>query len=572
MRHFILALIISFLTLSGIVSQGQDNIAVEATSQNQWTGLTISKESRFFVNFPRWSDNVPISVGEVVNGQVKAFPDKSWNKYSGSEAGKKDFICVQSVFVDDKNRLWVLDPANPKFQGVHKRGPRLYHFDLKTNQLVKAYDFDQDIIFDNSYLNDVRIDTDQDIAYITDSNVGGILTVDLKSGETNRYLTSHSSVQPEMSYLRFSNGLWKNKVASDGIALTPDHNHLYFAALSGHTLYRIPTAKLSGKITETERKDAVEHVASTYATDGMLFDDKGNLYMGGLEQNAVYKVSKDGNYKPVAQGPKVQWADSFTKDPGGNIYFTTSQLHLSPEQRGLYKIYQIEKPAEENNDKILMVITSHGKLGEKEGEPTGYYLSEVSHAYYEYKKAGYQVDFVSPKGGKSPVDGYDMDDPINKKFVNDTEAQQKINNAMSPDKVDLENYRGIYYAGGHGTMWDLPENKKLNAMTAKKYETGGVIGAVCHGPAGLVNVKLSNGKYLVDGKTVSCFTNQEEKASHADVVPFMLESKLEERGAEHVKSPKWQKKVIVDGRLVTGQNPASAKDVAKKMIQVIGRK
>ncbi|MCF8232667.1 MAG: DJ-1/PfpI family protein [Bacteroidales bacterium] len=572
MRHFISTLIISLITLSGFIAQGQDNIALEATSQNQWTGLTVSKENRLFVNFPRWSDNVPVSVGEVVNGHVKAFPDKSWNKYTGAKADEEKFICVQSVFVDAENRLWVLDPANPKFQGVHKRGPRLYHFNLETNKLVKAYDFDEEIIFDNSYLNDVRIDTDRDIAYITDSNVGGILTVDLKSGETNRYLTGHTSVQSEMNYLRFSNGLWENKVASDGIALTPDHKHLYFAALSGHTLYRIPTEKLTTKVSEEDRKDAVEHVASVYATDGMLFDDEGSLYMGGLERNAVYKLTQSGDYRPVTQGPKVQWADSFTKDPEGNIYFTTSQLHLSPEQRGLYKIYQIEKPVEENNGKILMVITSHGKLGETEGEPTGYYLSEVSHAYYEYKKAGYDVDFVSPKGGKSPVDGYDLDDPVNKKFVNDKDAQQKINSSMTPDEVELEDYRGIYYAGGHGTMWDLPENKKLNALTAKKHETGGVIGAVCHGPAGLVNVKLSNGKYLVDGKTVSCFTNQEEEASHADVVPFMLESKLEERGAEHMKSPKWQKKVIVDGRLVTGQNPASAKGVAKKMIEVIGKK
>jgi len=565
-------LISGLVSLAGFFVQAQDNIAVDATSQKQWTGLTTSEENRLFVNFPRWSDNVPVSVGEIVNGKVKPFPDKSWNKYAGAEAGEKEFICVQSVFVDAENRLWVLDPANPKFQGVHKRGPRLYHFNLETNKLVKAYNFDKEIIFENSYLNDVRIDTERDIAYITDSNVGGILTVDLETGKTNRYLTGHSSVQPEMSYLRFSNGLWENKVASDGIALTPDHEHLYFAALSGHTLYRIPTSKLNEKASEKERKDAVEHVASVYATDGMLFDVEGNLYMGALEQNAVYTLTESGDYKAVTQGPKVQWADSFTKDPEGNIFFTTSQLHLSPEQRGLYKIYQIEKPVEENNNKILMVITSHGKLGDKEGEPTGYYLSEVSHAYYEYKEAGYDVDFVSPKGGKSPIDGYDMDDPINKKFVNDKAAQQKINNSMTPDEVNLEDYRGIYYAGGHGTMWDLPENKKLNALTAKKYETGGVIGAVCHGPAGLVNVKLSNGKYLVDGKTVSCFTNQEEEASHADVVPFMLESKLEERGAEHVKSPKWQKKVIADGRLVTGQNPASAKGVAKKMIEVIGRK
>ena len=235
-------------------------------------------------------------------------------------------------------------------------------------------------------------------------------------------------------------------------------------------------------------------------------------------------------------------------------------------------IFALQSHAEETEDKILMVITSHGTLGQS-GEPTGYYLSEVSHAYYVFTGAGYEVDFVSPKGGESPVDGYDMEDPENKRFVNDQKAQQKISNALTPDEVDILAYQAIYYAGGHGTRWDLPDNEALASITAHSYESGGVVGAVCHGPAGLVNVKLSDGSYLVDGKTVSAFTNEEEVASGKDkYVPFMLETKLENRGAKHVESDNWQKKVVADGRLVTGQNPASAKGVAENIVELLKSK
>ncbi|MDZ7776537.1 MAG: type 1 glutamine amidotransferase domain-containing protein [Bacteroidales bacterium] len=223
-------------------------------------------------------------------------------------------------------------------------------------------------------------------------------------------------------------------------------------------------------------------------------------------------------------------------------------------------IFALQSHAQETEDKILMVITSHGTLGENKGEPTGYYLSEVSHAYYVFTEAGYEVDFVSPKGGKSPVDGYNLEDEDNKRFVNDETAQRKINNAMKPSEVDESEYAAVYYAGGHGTMWDLPDNEALASITAQSYESGGVVGAVCHGPAGLVNVKLSDGSYLVEGKTVSAFTNEEEVASGKDkYVPFMLETKLKNRGAKHVESDNWQKKVVADGRLVTGQTRPALK-------------
>lgn len=217
--------------------------------------------------------------------------------------------------------------------------------------------------------------------------------------------------------------------------------------------------------------------------------------------------------------------------------------------------------------KILFVLTSHDKKGDT-GKKTGAYLSEVSHPWEVLHSAGYEIDFVSPQGGKVPIDGFDLDDPINKKFWENEIYHQKIENTLKPSEINPSDYKAIYYAGGHGTMWDFPANDEIATIAQKIYESQGVVGAVCHGPSGLVNVKLSNGNYLIDGKKLNSFTNEEEKAVGLEkVVPFLLESKLKEHGAIFEKSEPWQKHVTVDTRLVTGQNPQSAKGVGEAILE-----
>ncbi len=219
--------------------------------------------------------------------------------------------------------------------------------------------------------------------------------------------------------------------------------------------------------------------------------------------------------------------------------------------------------------KILFVVTSHDKKGDT-GKPTGYYLAEVTHPWDVLQNAGYEIDFVSPKGGKAPVDGFNLEDPINKKFWEDKMYRTKIENTMKPSEVKTGDYVAIFYAGGHGTMWDFGENKDLATIATKIYENNGIVSAVCHGPAGLVNVKLSNGKYLIDGKKINAFTNEEEIAVKLEnVVPFMLETTLIERGAKFEKSGLWQEHVTVDQRVITGQNPASAKKVGEATLSEI---
>jgi len=216
--------------------------------------------------------------------------------------------------------------------------------------------------------------------------------------------------------------------------------------------------------------------------------------------------------------------------------------------------------------KILFVVTSHDQKGGT-GQPTGFYLGEVSHPWDILHEAGYEIDFVSPKGGKAPVDGFNLDDPINKKFWNDPQYHKKIENTLKPSEVKPEAYAAIFYAGGHGAMWDFADNAELAAIAARIYENNGIVGAVCHGPAGLVNIRLNNGSYLVSGKKINAFTNEEETEVKLDkVVPFLLESKLIERGARFEKSGLWQPHVTVDQRVVTGQNPQSAKGVGEAIL------
>lgn len=215
--------------------------------------------------------------------------------------------------------------------------------------------------------------------------------------------------------------------------------------------------------------------------------------------------------------------------------------------------------------KILFVVTSHGTKGNT-GEKTGYYLGEVSHPWEVLHEAGYEIDFVSPEGGNPPVDGFDLSDPVNKKFWEDSVYHEKITHTLTPDKINPGDYAAIFYAGGHGAVWDLPSNDAIANIAAQVYENNGLVGAVCHGPAGIVNIRLSDGEYLVSGKKVNGFTNEEEElVKLTDVVPFLMEDKLKERGGIYEKSAPWQPHVTVDGRLITGQNPQSAKGVGEAM-------
>ncbi len=221
---------------------------------------------------------------------------------------------------------------------------------------------------------------------------------------------------------------------------------------------------------------------------------------------------------------------------------------------------------------VLMVLTSHAELGDT-GKPTGFFLGELTHPLEVFEKAGIPAEFASIKGGEPPVDGLDLEDGVNARYWNDPEFRAKLAATKKLSEIDPSDYAGVYFSGGHGTMWDFPDDEAVQKTAREIYEAGAPVGAVCHGPAALVNVKLSDGSYLVQGKEVSAFTNEEEdKVGLTEVVPFLLASKLEERGAKHQPAPNFEKQVVASGKLVTGQNPASAAGVAQKMVEILETK
>ncbi|MCA1055881.1 type 1 glutamine amidotransferase domain-containing protein [Rossellomorea aquimaris] len=213
---------------------------------------------------------------------------------------------------------------------------------------------------------------------------------------------------------------------------------------------------------------------------------------------------------------------------------------------------------------ILMVVTTADEM--KEGHPTGLWLSEFGEAYVEFEKAGYEVTVASPKGGKAPVDARSLEGGETPQEILDT--AKYLEDTIKLDTItDFSGFDAIFMPGGHGTMFDLPENGKLQEAIRKIYEGGNLVAAVCHGPAGLVGATLSDGTYLVSGKTIAAFTDEEERATGLDIyMPFLLETRLRELGANVVTTDNFTENTKVDGRLITGQNPQSTIGVAKAVV------
>ncbi|MEX0287620.1 MAG: type 1 glutamine amidotransferase domain-containing protein [Flavobacteriaceae bacterium] len=223
--------------------------------------------------------------------------------------------------------------------------------------------------------------------------------------------------------------------------------------------------------------------------------------------------------------------------------------------------------------KILTVVTSTAIMGNS-GKPTGYELTELARAYYVFTANGFEVDVASPLGGKPPVVIDDEDMGVyDFAFLNDPIAQQKANNSIPIEEVVSEDYDAVFFVGGKGAMFDFPENKTLQALIKDYYQSNKVIGAVCHGPAALVNVTLNNGSALLKNKRVSSFTNEEELLlipDAATIFPFLLEDQLVARGASFKAGEMYLEKISHDANLITGQNPWSVWAVAEAMVHELG--
>jgi putative intracellular protease/amidase len=219
--------------------------------------------------------------------------------------------------------------------------------------------------------------------------------------------------------------------------------------------------------------------------------------------------------------------------------------------------------------RILIVLTSQGKVGNTEKD-TGFHFSEFSHPYEFFVKHGFEVTVASPLGGECPITSPHPEDKINALFYSNPEKMKVIRETVKLGDILNEHYDAVFIAGGHGPMFDLANNKELAEIMNKTYSDGGVLGSVCHGPAAFVGVKDENGNYLVSGKRINSFTNNEEKATpYFDDMPFLLESKLIEQGAKFESSGPREPHLAVDQRLVTGQNPESIELVVGAMYALL---
>lgn len=223
--------------------------------------------------------------------------------------------------------------------------------------------------------------------------------------------------------------------------------------------------------------------------------------------------------------------------------------------------------------KILMVLTSHDKLGDT-GKKTGFWLEEFAAPYYVFKDAGAEVTLASPKGGQPPLDPTsDADDAqteATKRFKSDETAQDELADTVTLSSVDADGFDAIFYPGGHGPLWDLSEDADSIKLIETFASSDRPVGAVCHAPAVFKHLKGADGKLLVSGKTVTGFTNSEEEAAGlTDVVPFLVEDMLKANGATYEKGADWTSFVVTDGKLVTGQNPASSEEAAQKLLAML---
>lgn len=293
-------------------------------------------------NFPRWGDDVPFTVAEIRGGRAVAYPDAEVNREDASDLAGH-FQSVQSVVVDPADRLWILDTGSPLFAGSSYGGPELVAVDLRTNRIVRKILFPSDVVPSDSHPNDVRFDLRrgaEGTAFITDSGgSNGIIVVDLASGRSWRRLAGDHSVLAEEDFLPVMDGEpFMNRpadgpptyyeVGSDGIALSSDGERLYYCPLSSRALHSVSVDALADPdASDADVAATVQNLGHKPMADGLESDDRGRLYGGDLEHDAIWRRNTDGTYDILAQGPDLVWVDTLSVASDGHMYAIANQLN-----------------------------------------------------------------------------------------------------------------------------------------------------------------------------------------------------------------------------------------------------
>jgi sugar lactone lactonase YvrE len=310
-----------------------------ASFDHQVTGVTVARDGRIFVNFPRWTEDAPVSVAELKpDGTLIPFPNNEWNAWRNARRDQitphDHWVCVQSVVADHKGDLWVLDPGAPAQSLIVAGAPKLVKIDLGTDKVVQTIAFDEAAAPQGSYLNDVRFSPDDKVAYITDSGAkGALLVVDIASGKTRRLLSGDPSTQPEKDVQVKTDGKVLRRTdgrgvefSADGIALSNDGRCLYWQAIKGKTLYRIDTAVLrDAGLDARALAGKVEKVGENGPADGLLIGRDDVMYISAVEDNAI-KVRRNGRVSVLFQDSRLRWPDTFAQGADGMIYITSSRI------------------------------------------------------------------------------------------------------------------------------------------------------------------------------------------------------------------------------------------------------
>lgn len=337
------AILVCAPLMLGISAYAQQKVERVAAMRGPMpTGVTVAPNGRIFLNYPQWGDNSPFAVGELKNGKVVAYPNVEVN-LANAEPAEKHFVSVQSVVADAANRVWILDTGAPGFQTPVKGGAKLVAVDLAFDKIVKTIVLGDDVVLPTTYVNDVRFDLRQGmsgVAYITDSSIkgpGGLIVVDLDSGKAQRRLSGHPSVMPDPNFVPIVGGkplLSRPKgqkpspwlVASDGIAISADGETLYYCALSSRHFYSVPTRLLRDpRVSDARLAEAIVDLGPKAPSDGLAEDDKGAIYAGDYENNAIRRFA-DGKWTTLAKDPRILWPDTLSVGADGYLYFTANQL------------------------------------------------------------------------------------------------------------------------------------------------------------------------------------------------------------------------------------------------------
>ena len=313
-------------------------LTLVAEFDHQVTGVAVVEDGRRFVNFPRWTDDAPISVAQVLeDGSLRPYPDDRWNSWRNARANEmqvgEHFVCVQSIVPDGRGNLWVLDPGAPGNEKILEGAPKLVRIDLASDQVAQVIAVAPDVALQGTYLNDIRFSPDGATAYITDSGTrGAIIVVDLRTGEGWRALDGHSSTQVDKSVKVTIGGEplvrpdgRQPVFAADGIAISDDGAMLYYQALTGETLYAVSTAKLGKGVAEEERAAAVQVVAKTFVADGLWMSRAGVLYLTSPSDFSIKRLA-GSTPQTVLTDERLRWPDTFSEGPDGMMYVTASHI------------------------------------------------------------------------------------------------------------------------------------------------------------------------------------------------------------------------------------------------------